>query len=168
MYPTLILDDKPKEKKLEEKMKKKYGTDRGMRGIIIKQINDAATQLGENILACKLLIKCRKDEVLAGVIAAAAQCTKCPFMSWAPYLSDLFQIDYRDAQEKGTKFHYSWLITLIAFMGWKELDHVTFCTTPQPGGVRYCILKSAPLAKNKKENGIIFEAYLQERQEAIN
>jgi hypothetical protein len=118
------------------------------------------TQLGENILACKLLRKCRKDEVPAGVIAVAAQCAEGTFMSWVPYLSNLFQIDCKDAQEAGMEFHYSWLITLIAFMGWKEPDHVTFCTTPQPGGARYRVLKSVPLAKHKKENGIIFEAYL--------
>jgi hypothetical protein len=65
MDPTLILDDKSKEKALVEEMKKKYGTTRGMRGIMIKRINNAATQLGANILVCKLLRKCRKDEVLA-------------------------------------------------------------------------------------------------------
>jgi hypothetical protein len=36
MDPTLILDDKSKEKALAEEMKKKYGTSRGTRGIIIK------------------------------------------------------------------------------------------------------------------------------------
>jgi hypothetical protein len=111
-------------------MKKKYGTDKGMGGIIIKWINDAATQLGAKILAYKLLRKCRKDELSEGVIAAATQCVEGTFMSWAPYLSNLFQIYYRDVQEEGTKFHYSWLITLITFMGWKEPDHVTFYTTP--------------------------------------
>jgi hypothetical protein len=63
MDPALILDYKSKEKALEEEMKKKYGTTRGTRGIIIKQINNASTQLGENILACKFLRKCRKEEV---------------------------------------------------------------------------------------------------------
>jgi hypothetical protein len=33
---ALILDDKSKEKALAEEMKNKYGTVRGMRGIIIK------------------------------------------------------------------------------------------------------------------------------------
>jgi hypothetical protein len=36
MDPTLVLDNKSKEKTLAEEMKKKYGTDRGTRGIIIK------------------------------------------------------------------------------------------------------------------------------------
>jgi hypothetical protein len=102
MDPTLILDDKSKEKVLTEEMKKKYGTARGMRGIIIKQINNVATQLGTNILACKFLRKCRKEEVPAGVIAVAAQCTEGTFMSWAPYLLNLFQVDYKDVQDLGT------------------------------------------------------------------
>jgi hypothetical protein len=42
--------------------------------------------MGENILACKLLRKCRKDEALAGVIAVASQCAEGTFMSWVPYL----------------------------------------------------------------------------------
>jgi hypothetical protein len=65
MDPMLILDDKSKEKVLAEKMKKKYGTARGKRGIIIKRMNNAVTQLGTKILSCKILIKCRKDKVLA-------------------------------------------------------------------------------------------------------
>jgi hypothetical protein len=62
MDPALILDDKSKEKALAEEMKKKYGTTRGTRGIIIKQINNAVTQLGANILAYKLLRKCCKEK----------------------------------------------------------------------------------------------------------
>jgi hypothetical protein len=44
MDPVLILDDKSKEKALAEEMKKKYGTSRGTRGIIIKQIKNTTTQ----------------------------------------------------------------------------------------------------------------------------
>jgi hypothetical protein len=59
-------------------------------------------QLGANILACKLLRKCRKDEVPAKVIAVAAQCVEGTFVSWAPYLLNLFQVDCKDAQEIDT------------------------------------------------------------------
>ena len=41
MDPTLFLDDKTKEKMIEEEMKKKYGITRGTRGIIVKRINNA-------------------------------------------------------------------------------------------------------------------------------
>jgi hypothetical protein len=128
MDPTIILDDKSKEKALAEEMKKKYGTTRGTRGIIIKWINNEATQLGENILSCKLLRKCRKDKVLTGVIVVAAQCIEGTFMSWVPYLLNLFQVDCKGVQELDTEFHYSWLLSLIAFMGWRELEYVGFFT----------------------------------------
>jgi hypothetical protein len=49
MDPALILDDKYKENTLVKEMKNKYGTDRGTRGIIIKWIKNAATQLGAKI-----------------------------------------------------------------------------------------------------------------------
>jgi hypothetical protein len=60
MDPALFLDDKTKEKALEEEMKKKYGTNMGTIGIIIKRINDTTTQLGTEILTYKLLTKCRR------------------------------------------------------------------------------------------------------------
>jgi hypothetical protein len=144
MDPALILDDKSKEKTLAEEMKNKYSTARGTRGIIIKWINNIDTQLGINNLACKLLRKCHKDKVLVGVIVVAAQCAEGTFMSCAPYLLNLFQVEYKDAQDLGTKFHYSWLITLIAFMGWREPKYVVFFTKPQPVGARYLLLRSGP------------------------
>jgi hypothetical protein len=150
-------------------MKKKYGTDRGTRGIIIKRINDVATQLGRKILACKLLRKCRREEVPAGVVAVAAQCAEGTTVSWAPYLLNLFLDDCKDAQDLGTEFHYSWLITLIAFMGWKEPRYVVFCTRPKPNqGARYLLLRARPEARRKKVNGAIFEGYLHDLQEAIS
>jgi hypothetical protein len=99
---THFLDDKDREKALAEEMKKKYGTDRGTRGIIIKRINDATTQLGTKILACKLLRKCRREEVPAGVVAVATQCAEGTTVSWAPYLLNLFLDDCKDAQDLGT------------------------------------------------------------------
>jgi len=48
MDPVQFLDDKTKDKSLAEEMKNKYGTDRGMRGIIIKRINDVVTQGRKN------------------------------------------------------------------------------------------------------------------------
>jgi hypothetical protein len=168
MDPVLTLDDKSKEKELAEKMKKKYGIARGTRGIIIKRIKNAVTQLGKNILACKLLRKCHKDEVPSGVIVVAAQCKEGTSVSWAPYLLNLFQVDWKDAEYLGTKFHYSWILTLKSFMGWWEPEYVIFCNRPQRAGARYLLLKSRPQARHKRENGILFEAYLQDIQEDIN
>jgi len=82
-------------------MKKKYDTDKGTRGIIIKWIKNSMTQLGAKILAYKLLRKCHKYEVLTGVIVVVAQCAEGTFMSWVPYLSNLFQVDYKDTHDEG-------------------------------------------------------------------
>jgi hypothetical protein len=67
-----------------------------------------------------MLRKFRREEVPAGFVAVVAQCAEGTSMSWALYLLNLFLEDCKDAQDLGTEFHYSWLITLIAFMGWRE------------------------------------------------
>jgi hypothetical protein len=158
---ALFLDDKTKEKTLVEEMKKKYGIDRGTRGIIIKRINDATTKLGKNISTCKLLRKFCKEGVPAGVVVVAAQCTEGTSLRWEPYLLKLFLDDCKDAQDLGTEFHYSWLITLIAFMRWREARYVNFCTRPKPNqGNRYSLLKEMLSASHKRINGSIFEGYL--------
>jgi hypothetical protein len=157
MDPTLFLDDKTKEKALAEEMNKKYGTNRETRGIIIKMINNVARQLGAKLLACKLLRKCLREEIPTRVVAVAAQCTEGTSMSWASYLLNLFLDDCKDAQDLGTKFNYSWLITLITFMGWREPRYVVFCTQPKMNqGARYLLLRARPDSRSKKENGSIF------------
>jgi hypothetical protein len=128
--PTQFLDDKTKEKALAEEMKKTYGTERGSRRIIIKHISDATTRMATKIMACKLLRKCRKEEVPVGVIAAATQCAEGTILSWAPYLLNLFLEDCKDAQDLGTKFHYSWLLVLIALVGWREPKYTYFSRDP--------------------------------------
>jgi hypothetical protein len=121
------LDDKTKEKSLAEEMKKTYGTERGSCGIIIKRISDATMRMATKLMACKMLRKCRKEEVPVGVVAAATQCANGTMLSWAPYLLNLFLDDCKDVQDLGTKFHYSWLLILIALIGWREPPYSHFC-----------------------------------------
>jgi hypothetical protein len=76
MDPTQFLEEKAKEKKLDEEMKNKYGTERGSRRIIIKCISNIATRMATKIMACKLLKKCRKEEVSTRVVTTTTQCVK--------------------------------------------------------------------------------------------
>jgi hypothetical protein len=55
--------------------------------------------MAAKILACKLLRKCRREEVSAGVVAVAAQCVEGTTVGWAPYLLNLFLDDCKDAQD---------------------------------------------------------------------
>jgi hypothetical protein len=71
MDPMQFIDDKTKGKALSEEMKKKYDTNRGTWGIIIKRINDVATQMAAKILAYNMKINFH-EEVPVGVVAVAA------------------------------------------------------------------------------------------------
>jgi hypothetical protein len=158
MDPMQFLDNKKKEKALVEDMKKKYCTDRGMRGIVIKRINDVTTQMAAKILACKMLRKCHREEVSTGVVIVATQCVEGTTVSWAPYLLNFFLYGCKDAKDLGTKFHYSWMLILIAIMGWKEPSYTDFGTRPTPNcGAMYLSLGTTPDSKHKKIKAAIFE-----------
>jgi hypothetical protein len=136
-----FLEDKTKEKTLVEEMEKKYGTERGSHGIIIMNISDATTRMAIEIMACKFLKKCRKEEVPVGVVAAAAQCVEGTTLSCAPYLLNLFLDNCKDVQDLGIEFHYSWLLILIAMIVWKEPKYSFFSIRPTPfHGARYLSL----------------------------
>jgi hypothetical protein len=118
--PKNFLENKVHEKELAEQVKAQFHTTRVNRGIIIKEINDNMTRFVSKLMACKLLRKCRREEASAGVIAVAVQCTKGMMFSWVSYLLNQFLLDYHDAQDNGTEFHYSWLIILIALARWQD------------------------------------------------
>jgi len=67
---ALYLNDKIKEKALVEEMKITCDIERGSCQIIIKKINDATTRMATKLMAYKLLKKCCKEEVPAGVVVA--------------------------------------------------------------------------------------------------
>jgi hypothetical protein len=112
--------------------------------------------------------KCRKEEVPARVVEAAVQCTKGRSMSWAPYFLNSFLEDYKDTQDWGSEFHYSWLLILIALIGWKEpvynkyIERIGKC-----GTTRYTSLRRTIDPKRKKENNDTFAWYLSEIQELV-
>jgi len=102
MDPAQFLKDKTKEKALIEEMKKTYDTERVTRIIIIKQTSDIMTRTTTKIMAHKVLRKCRKEEVPAGVVTTTTQRAEGTTISWAPYLLNLFLDDCKDAQDIGT------------------------------------------------------------------
>jgi hypothetical protein len=36
------------------------------------------------------------------------------------------EIDYKEAQDQGYEFHFSWLLILITFISWEILEGATF------------------------------------------
>jgi hypothetical protein len=71
--PTTFFN-KARERALSKQMKEKFHTFRGKRGLDVMNINDDSVQFVMQVLACKLLHKFRKDEVLIAVIATIEKC----------------------------------------------------------------------------------------------
>jgi hypothetical protein len=100
--PEQYLDNKMKENDIAEEVKAQFDIDRENRGMIIKNNNHLATRFMTNLMECKLLRKCRKEEAPTRAVAVVAQCAKGTVLSWAPYLLNLFLEDCRDAHDSGT------------------------------------------------------------------
>jgi hypothetical protein len=95
-------------------MKEKYGKYRGVHGLNVAKITNDTIRFVTQVMTCKLLRKCRKDHIPATTIVATKKCVERVMMNWLTFLFNHFLMDYMEAQEKGTKFHYSWLLILIA------------------------------------------------------
>jgi hypothetical protein len=132
---------------------------RGNMGILLKDINGNVTRFSSNLMDCKLLRKCRKEEAPTRVIVVVVM------FSWASYLLNQFFIDCRDAQDNGTDFHYSWLIILIYLEGWMEPKFSSFLDRKgKCYAVRYDSLWQAKDNKNQQENNTVFVMLLEEIQ----
>jgi hypothetical protein len=58
--PEEYLDNKVREKEIQNKVKAQFDTTRGNRGIVIKDINDNVTRFASKLMACKLLRKLQR------------------------------------------------------------------------------------------------------------
>jgi hypothetical protein len=139
-------------------MKEKFQTFRGKRGLDVKNISDDNVQFATQVLACKLLHKCQKDEVPAAVIAAVEKCIEGVQMNWATFLVNQFLQDCIEAQEKGTKFHYAWILILIVLVGWKEPGYYQCMGTSDRGSMVawYANLWNTPNKRRKQDNNVTF------------
>jgi len=86
-----------KEKAIAEEVKVQFGTDRGSRGMIIKNINEPSTRFVTKLMVCKLLKKNRKEEASIGLIETVVQCVKGIVLIWESCFLNLFLEYCRDA-----------------------------------------------------------------------
>lgn len=82
-----------------EAMKKKYKLAKKKRGYTISSINDKVVKVATQILANKVMHKCRANEVPATVVALAKQCTERVEFNWLEFLYKEFLENCREAQE---------------------------------------------------------------------
>jgi hypothetical protein len=65
-------------------------THRGACSLDVASINDDTVRFATQVLACKLLRKCCKDQVPIGVIAIAEKCVAGVQMNWVTFLVNQF------------------------------------------------------------------------------
>lgn len=82
-------------------------------------------------------------------------------ISWAHFLVEEFRVDFLEAQEKKSPFHYSWMLILIALIGWGEPVDSSFIP-PIPGrceATRYASLWHSSIKERQKDTNVCFVVY---------
>jgi len=116
----VLFFDKNKEKYLVERMKEKFHTFQGNLILDIASICDPIVRFVMKSLACNLLRKCRKDHVPTIMITTTKICVEGIHMNWEMFLLNQFFIYFEEERDKGTEFHYAWLLILIVLPAWRE------------------------------------------------
>jgi len=166
--PAQYLDDKTEEKTLDEEMKRTYEIESCLCDIIIKRISNITTWMATKILACKMLRKCHKEEVLVRVVTDTTQCVNGTSLSSTPYLLNPFLEDWKDVHYLGTEFNYLWLLMLITLMGWRESPYSYFCEwIGRCCMTWYTLLEIKLDPKHKSTNTGTLSKYFTEIQESI-
>lgn len=111
-YPTTIVG-KGSDLTLAESMKAKYKLEKKRTGYVISSIKDNVVHVVTQLLARKVMRKCRTDEVPAPMVALDKQCMEGVKFNWAKFLCDEFLINCCEVQEQGKTFHYMWLLLSI-------------------------------------------------------
>ena len=83
-------------------------------------INDYTVWFTVKVLSSKLLQKMKSNQCTAGMIAAEELCAVGVQLNWSQYILNELLADAKEAQDKGSTFHYSWLLILISFVAWEE------------------------------------------------
>ena len=112
-------------------MKELFGLTKGKRGYHTSAIRENHIRFAVELLACKVMRKCRPTEVPSPVIRISMNYAEGYSYNWAEYIVKEFLEDVQDAQEKGRPFHYSWLLVLIALVGWREPLETQFRDAPE-------------------------------------
>ena len=112
---------------LAQKIKDTYDdVEKGTRGYKVASIQSGVVSLTYQLIAGKLVRKNRPTQVTGFVVDLARKCTEGLQMNWAKYLVNQLELDYREAQDQGYEFHFSWLLILIDFIFWEMLEGATF------------------------------------------
>jgi hypothetical protein len=121
------------------------------------------------LIASNIVRKNHLTQVIGFVVDLAGKCVEGMQMNWASYLISELEKDYREAQDQGYKFHFSWLLLLISFVAWKMLEGETFpeVEPSKPLVVRFSTLWYTNDMAKKWQSNVVFHTYYLKLKHAI-
>jgi hypothetical protein len=159
-YPGKVAD-----RTLAQRIKETYDdVEKGKRGYKVASIQNGAVRLAFQLIVGKLVRKNRPTQVTGFVIDLAGKCVEGMQMNWASYLVNQLEKDFREAQDQGYEFHFSWLLILIAFITWEMPEGATFpeIESSEPLATKFTTLwYSSDMEKQWQSNAVFHTYYLQ-------
>jgi hypothetical protein len=160
--PQDVYPGKTADHALAQRIKDTYGNvEKGTRGYKVASIKRGTMCLDCQLIASKLVRKNRPTQVTIFVGNLAGKCTKGLHMNWAKYLVNQLELDYKEAQDQGYEFHFSWLLILITFIAWEMPKGATFPDVDpfEPLAMKFSTLwYSSDMNKQWKSN-VVFHTY---------
>jgi hypothetical protein len=108
-----------------------------------------------------LVHKNRLTQVTRFVVDLVGKCTKGLQMNWVKYLVNWLELDYREAQDQGYEFHFSWLFILITFISWDMSEGATFPDVKpfEPLDVKFSMLWYSSDMNKKWQSNVVLHKY---------
>jgi hypothetical protein len=60
------------------------------------------------------------------MVDLTGKCVEGMQMNWVSYLVNELDKYYREVEDQGSEFHFSWLLVLNSFFAWKMLEGAAF------------------------------------------
>lgn len=161
---------KTQDKKFADAINKQFNLKKIGQGFEIDSVKDQAMKFSTQLLSSKLLRKGHHNEVVVHFIELGSHCAQGTIYNWVAFIQNEFVEDCREAQEKGTLFHYAWLLILIALESWRALTGARFpkvashdCRT-----IRYMNLAWIKNRQRQLITDHIFRGYFEQIVETIS
>jgi hypothetical protein len=132
-----------------------------MRGYKVTSINNGAVHLTCQMIAGKIVRKNQPTQVTGFIVDLTGKCAKGLQMNWAQYLINHMDLNCIEAQDQGHKFHFSWLLILIAFIAWEMPEGATFPNIEpfEPLSVKFSTLWYSNDMNKKWKSIVVFHTY---------
>jgi hypothetical protein len=117
----------------------------------------------------KLFGKNQPTQVTGFVVDLIGKCVESLHINWAKYLVNQLELDCREAQDQGYKFHFSWLLILITFITWEMSEGATFPDVEpfEPLAMKFSTLWYSSDMNKQWHSNVIFHTYYNQLKIAI-